>query len=74
MDKDILEGARKLSEELARAFHNGYLMGYEKGLGENTQSLERTDIKRSEPPLEQGENPCVNIKQQTKSEILKDYE
>jgi hypothetical protein len=40
----------------------------------DTQSLERTDIKRSEPPLVRGENPCVKVKQELKHEINKDWE
>jgi hypothetical protein len=40
---------------------------------ENNHSLERTDIKRSEPPLEQGENPCVKVTKEIDKEILNDY-
>ena len=40
---------------------------------DDIHSLERTDIKRSEPPLGQGENPCVNISKQHKELMDKDY-
>jgi hypothetical protein len=41
---------------------------------ENNQSLERIDIKRSEPPLVQGENPCVKVTNEINKEISKDYD